>query len=291
MEKLTIKETMKRLNLAETTIRRMMKRGDLPNYDMVNRKIWIPLSDIEAYEQQQDTTTPPNASETPHVSPSADTELAKTLQNVEEGAAEDAVPTFTVKETMARLKISRATIRRMISRGEFPNLERKDRKIYIPLDDIEAYTKRKSAQKRRKTSRKSPSSLRKPTGSVPLSHDPGASAIEGEVVSEPVQDAPRNVVLQSVSDAKVSPEVAQKAPESTQERSLQPDSSDAEVETDGPDTSASSGSVSPSSEAVNTSEHHEESLKRLAIQAGMIMLKGLEHLCHTLILGLERYQE
>ncbi len=53
MEKLSVKDAMERLNVAETTIRRMIKRGDLPNIERENRKIWIPLGDIEAYEQKQ----------------------------------------------------------------------------------------------------------------------------------------------------------------------------------------------------------------------------------------------
>ena len=42
MEKLSVKEAMEQLNLSETTIRRMIKRGDLPNTFKEDRKIWIP---------------------------------------------------------------------------------------------------------------------------------------------------------------------------------------------------------------------------------------------------------
>lgn len=56
MEKLSIKDAMERLNVSETTIRRMIKRGDLPNATKENRKIWIPQRDIDAYLQQQQSS-------------------------------------------------------------------------------------------------------------------------------------------------------------------------------------------------------------------------------------------
>lgn len=61
MEKLSVKEAMEQLNLSETTIRRMIKRGDLPNTFKEDRKIWIPQSDIDAYLQQQQSGSSPES--------------------------------------------------------------------------------------------------------------------------------------------------------------------------------------------------------------------------------------
>jgi len=61
MEKLSVKEAMEQLNLSETTIRRMIKRGDLPNTFKEDRKIWIPQSDIDAYLQQQQSDSSPES--------------------------------------------------------------------------------------------------------------------------------------------------------------------------------------------------------------------------------------
>jgi excisionase family DNA binding protein len=60
MKELTIKEAIKVLNVSERTIRRMIKRGDLPNAQKRDRKILIPQSDIDAYlrKQQEEASAP-----------------------------------------------------------------------------------------------------------------------------------------------------------------------------------------------------------------------------------------
>jgi excisionase family DNA binding protein len=70
MEKLSVKEAMEKLHVSETTIRRMIKRGDLPNAYKEDRKIVIPQSDIDAYLQhyqqpsgQVETRVKPETSE------------------------------------------------------------------------------------------------------------------------------------------------------------------------------------------------------------------------------------
>jgi excisionase family DNA binding protein len=67
MEKLSVKDAMEKLNVSETTIRRMIKRGDLPNITRENRKIWIPQSDIDAYLQKQQSEPPSEAAPEPAV--------------------------------------------------------------------------------------------------------------------------------------------------------------------------------------------------------------------------------
>lgn len=53
MKELSVKEVTEVLKVSETTVRRMIKRGDLPNAHRQNRKLWIPQSDIDAYLQRQ----------------------------------------------------------------------------------------------------------------------------------------------------------------------------------------------------------------------------------------------
>jgi excisionase family DNA binding protein len=74
MEKLSVKDAMAKLNVSETTIRRMIKRGDLPNITRENRKIWIPQSDIDAYLQKQQSAPPSDVSPEPAVAPTPEPE-------------------------------------------------------------------------------------------------------------------------------------------------------------------------------------------------------------------------
>jgi excisionase family DNA binding protein len=53
MKELTVKEATEVLNVSERTVRRMIKRGDLPNAHKKDRKILIPQSDIDAYLSKQ----------------------------------------------------------------------------------------------------------------------------------------------------------------------------------------------------------------------------------------------
>ena len=53
MKDLSVKEATEVLNVSETTIRRMIKRGGLPNAYKKDRKNWIPQRDIDAYLEQQ----------------------------------------------------------------------------------------------------------------------------------------------------------------------------------------------------------------------------------------------
>ena len=81
------------------------------------------------------------------------------------------------------------------------------------------------------------------------------------------------------------------------EQSVHVDASEADVVvetehgTDLHETATSSVPESSVSDTVNTSEHHDESLKQLAIVGGIMALKGLKQVVQTLILGLEQYQE
>ena len=53
MKELTVKEATEVLTVSERTVRRMIKRGDLPNAHKKDRKILIPQSDIDAYLSKQ----------------------------------------------------------------------------------------------------------------------------------------------------------------------------------------------------------------------------------------------
>lgn len=53
MKELSVKEVTEALKVSETTVRRMIKRGDLPNARRQDRKFWIPQSDVDTYLQQQ----------------------------------------------------------------------------------------------------------------------------------------------------------------------------------------------------------------------------------------------
>jgi excisionase family DNA binding protein len=53
MKELSVKEATEILKVSETTIRRMIKRGDLPNAHKQDQKLWIPQGDIDAYLQRQ----------------------------------------------------------------------------------------------------------------------------------------------------------------------------------------------------------------------------------------------
>ena len=53
MKELSVKEATEVLKVSERTVRRMIKRGDLPNAHKKDRKILIPQSDIDAYLSKQ----------------------------------------------------------------------------------------------------------------------------------------------------------------------------------------------------------------------------------------------
>lgn len=61
MNDLSVKEAMERLHVSETTIRRLIKRGDFPNVYLQDRKNRIPQSDIDAYLQRQQQALAPEA--------------------------------------------------------------------------------------------------------------------------------------------------------------------------------------------------------------------------------------
>lgn len=53
MKELTVKEATEVLNVSERTVRRMIKRGDLPKAHKKDRRVLIPQSDIDAYLSKQ----------------------------------------------------------------------------------------------------------------------------------------------------------------------------------------------------------------------------------------------
>lgn len=77
MNDFSVKEAMEALQVSESTIRRMVKRGDFPNAYRQEQKIWIPQRDITAYLQRQQQSPMPEAiaeSESPPPEVAAQTE-------------------------------------------------------------------------------------------------------------------------------------------------------------------------------------------------------------------------
>jgi excisionase family DNA binding protein len=61
MNDLSVKEAMEILHVSEDRIRRLIKRGDLPNTYLQDRKRWIPQREIDAYLQRQQQAPAPEA--------------------------------------------------------------------------------------------------------------------------------------------------------------------------------------------------------------------------------------
>lgn len=229
---------------------------------------------------------------------------------------------LSVKDAMERLGVAENTVRRMIKRGEFPNIERVSRKIWIPLSDIEAYEQRKAAASSKKPTRSKASSS---SQSAPAQETPSDTAkseapqsTEPEEVSAEPEVPPTSG--QPTADPHFEPEPA--PPAESEEAEVLSEEEPAETQHDTPSSTAhaatiaqpiselddgqespssdetSSTTESPSEEPapyspgpVHSRSSDEQSFTWIALKAGIMVTKWLEEIFHSVRVALEKYKK
>jgi len=204
---------------------------------------------------------------------------------------------LSVKDAKERLNVAENTIRRMIQRGDLPNVERVKRKIWIPLSDIEAYEQKRAAAAASKKQAKSAAAIPRKANAkakkppkAEQSETPSPEP-ESKEVAEPVE-APEAEEAVVVSDTQEeTPEPASMPTPKPRSTIAQPiDELDDGGESVAPP-EPSSEPVPYSSGAVQTHGEHEQSFKWVAVQAGILGTKWLEEIFHSIRITLEKYKK